>query len=150
MAFLIVISMVLVTSLLRGSCASEELVSGLGSFVFRARSVFGIIHLSKLNCAGDISGIDRNVLFCAFRPPVDKASLDTAGENSYPLEIKQGIKRQNELPVVLQLNGDTNLHLLAARATVPAWIHAVRSDPSSPPPPLTPPPTPLSSSKLQL
>lgn len=63
--------MVLVTSLLRGSCASEELMSGLGSFVFRAQSVFGIIHLSKLNCAGEISGIDRNVLLCALRPPVD-------------------------------------------------------------------------------
>lgn len=46
-------------------------MSGLGSFVFRAQSVFGIIHLSKLNCAGEISGIDRNVLLCALRPPVD-------------------------------------------------------------------------------
>lgn len=59
--------------------------------------MFGIIHLSKLNCAGDVSGID----FCTFRPPVDKAPLHTAGENGYPLEIKQGIKHRNEPPVVL-------------------------------------------------
>lgn len=67
-------------------------MSSLGSFVFRAQSVFGIKHLSKLNCAGDISGIDRNVFFYALCPPVDKTLLDTAGEKGYTLEIKQGIK----------------------------------------------------------
>lgn len=72
-------------------------MSSVGSFVFQARSVFGIIHLSKLNCAGDVSGID----FCACRSPVDKAACDTAGENGYPLQIKQGIKQQNEPPVGL-------------------------------------------------
>lgn len=59
--------------------------------------MFGIIHLSKLNCAWDVSGID----FCTFRPPVDKAALDTAGENGSPREIKQGIKQRNELPRAL-------------------------------------------------
>lgn len=59
--------------------------------------MFGIIHLSKLNCARDVS----EIYFCTFCPPVDKVALDTAGENGYPLEIKQGIKRRNEPPVVL-------------------------------------------------
>lgn len=54
--------------------------------------MLGIIHLSRLNCARDISGTDSDVLFCACRLPVDKAALDTAGESGYPLEIKQGIK----------------------------------------------------------